>query len=317
MTNSSSAPELSSSASVTISAPAKINLILRILDRRTDGFHNLWSLMQTVGLEDDITISLNRNHADIRLTCDDRSLSADQGNLVYRAAAAVLQRSRKAVGLDIALNKRIPVGAGLGGGSSDAAATIIGVNRLLGLGWSAVEMAQVGQELGSDVPFFFFAPSAFVAGKGERVHATRITGSRWIVLVNPGFPIETKWAYQQLSSTRREVRPLSAPHSGLAQEETVAWERILGVMENDFEIPVFQAHPGLRTIRQRLLAEGAEAALLSGSGATVFGVFDDEARARGAVARLQADSQLKLYAVPVCSGPLLCRPGSPSPERFG
>lgn len=317
MTNSASEPEFSLSASVTVLAPAKINLILRILDRRTDGFHNLWSLMQTVGLEDDITIRLNRNHADIRLACDDRTLSADQSNLVYRAAAAVLQRSGKAVGLDITLSKRIPVGAGLGGGSSDAAATIIGVNRLLGLSWSAAEMAQVGQGLGSDVPFFFFAPSAFVSGRGERVHAARITGRRWIVLVNPGFPVETKWAYRQLSSTRTEVRPLSGPHTALGHEETLAWERVLGAMENDFEAPVFQAHPGLRAIKQRLLAEGAEAALLSGSGATVFGVFADEAGAQGAVARLQADSQLKLYAVPVGSGPLLCRPGLPSPERFG
>lgn len=273
--------------------------------------------MQTVGLEDTITIRLNRHHADIRLACDDRTLSADQNNLVYRAAAAVLECSGNAVGLDIALSKRIPMGAGLGGGSSDAAATIIGVSRLLGLGWSAAEMAQVGQGLGSDVPFFFFAPSAFVSGKGERVHAARIAGSRWIVLVNPGFPVETKWAYRQLSSTRTEVRPLSAPHTALDQEEQLAWERVLNVMENDFEMPVFQAHPVLREIKQRLLKEGAEAALLSGSGATVFGVFGDEAGARRAVARLQTDSQLKLYAVPAGSGPLLCLSGSPSPERFG
>ena len=121
----------------------------------------------------------------------------------------MLQRSEQKIGLDIVLTKRIPMGAGLGGGSSDAAATIVGLNRLLNLGWSATDMAKVGQALGSDVPFFFFAPSATVTGRGEQVNPIRIAGRRWVVLVSPGFPIETKWAYQQLTSTRSGVQALS------------------------------------------------------------------------------------------------------------
>jgi 4-diphosphocytidyl-2-C-methyl-D-erythritol kinase len=292
---------------VSVPAPAKINLVLRILDRRPDGFHNLWSVMHTVGLEDEVSIRLVPNRSDIALGCDDGSLRPDDSNLVYRAAAAVLQRIEKQVGLDIALTKRIPMGAGLGGGSSDAAATIIGLNRLLDLQWSPRQMADVGQSLGSDVPFFFHAPCAVVSGRGEQVKTIQITGSRWVVLVNPGFGVETKWAYQQLSATRSGVRPIAEFHGWLEQQDWVSWDHLLKGAENDFERPVFEAHPMLREIKQQLLAEGAEAALLSGSGATVFGVFKNEASAVKAKVAFRADSKLKVFAVPACSAPLACR----------
>ena len=163
MTNPSSRSTVFST-SLTVFAPAKINLVLRILDRRPDGYHNLWSLMQIVRLEDELSISLSDKHSSIILQCDDSSLKTDPSNLVYRAAAAVLEHSGRVVGLDLVLAKRIPMGAGLGGGSSDAAATIIGLNQLLNLGWSTEKMAHVGQALGSDVPFFLFAPSVIVEG---------------------------------------------------------------------------------------------------------------------------------------------------------
>lgn len=294
-------------SAVSVPAPAKVNLILRILDRRPDGFHNLWSVMQTVRLEDEVSIRLSQAHSEIKLQCDSLSLNADQTNLVYRAAAAVLQRTGRKVGLDVNLAKRIPMGAGLGGGSSDAAATIIGLNHLLNLGWSTMDMAGVGQALGSDVPFFFSAPSAVVSGRGEHVDAIEVTGSRWVVLVNPGFSVETKWAYQQLSATRSQVRPLSDRHAALARNSKVSWEQILSLAENDFEAPVFQAHPQLREIKMQLLKAEAEVALLSGSGATVFGVFQTEAKARQAVARFSVNPQFKVFAVPADVNPFLCR----------
>ena len=198
-----------SPSEITVFAPAKINVTLRILDRRPDGFHNLWSIMQTVALEDEVQIRLRADRQDIQLRCDVTQLAADQSNLVYRAAAEVLARARQSIGLDIELRKRIPMGAGLGGGSSDAAATIIGLNHLLQLEWSPAQMAEVGQSLGSDVPFFLFAPSAFVAGRGETVRPVVIEGARWVVLVNPGFGVNTKWAYQELAATRTAVTPLS------------------------------------------------------------------------------------------------------------
>lgn len=282
---------------ITVYAPAKINLVLRILDRRPDGYHNVWSLMQTVKLEDKLSISINHSHSAINVCCDDPSLKTDRSNLVYRAAAAVLEQSGQAVGLDIGLAKRIPMGAGLGGGSSNAAATIIGLNRILDLRWSKELMAQVGQTLGSDVPFFFFAPSATVTGRGERVTPVRIMDSRWVVLVNPSFPVETKWAYQQLSQSRTGVAPVSHSHAALDTETELSWKQVLEAAENDFETPVFHAYPLLLDIKQRLTARGAEVALLSGSGATVFGIFHDEAGARSAQASFVNERTFKVFVV--------------------
>jgi len=293
-----------SPSEITVFAPAKINVILRILDRRPDGFHNLWSIMQTVALEDEVQIRLRADRQDIQLRCDATQLAADQSNLVYRAAAAVLARAQQSIGLDIELRKRIPMGAGLGGGSSDAAATIIGLNRLLRLEWSPTQMADVGQSLGSDVPFFLFAPSAFVAGRGETVRPVVVEGARWVVLVNPGFGVNTKWAYQELAATRTVVTPLSLVQRELDRQSRVSWAQLIAAAENDFETPVFAAQGKLREIKRSLQAQGAEIALLSGSGATVFGVFADEARARLAQARFVSEDLINVFVVPTCSGPL-------------
>jgi 4-diphosphocytidyl-2-C-methyl-D-erythritol kinase len=289
---------------ITVFAPAKINVILRILDRRSDGFHNLWSIMQTVALEDEVQIRLRADRQDIQLRCDATRLAADQSNLVYRAAAAVLARVQQSIGLDIELRKRIPMGAGLGGGSSDAAATIIGLNRLLRLEWSPTQMADVGLSLGSDVPFFLFAPSAFVAGRGETVRPVVVEGARWVVLVNPGFGVNTKWAYQELAATRTVVTPLSLVQRELDRQSRVSWAQLIAAAENDFETPVFAAQGKLREIKRSLQARGAEIALLSGSGATVFGVFADEARARLAQAQFVSEDLINVFVVPTCSGSL-------------
>ena len=291
-----------SRSAVTVFAPAKVNLILRVLDRRPDGFHNLWSLMQTVGMEDAVTICVAPQHTEIRLQCDSHSLSADQTNLVYRAAVAVLARLSQKIGLDIQLAKRIPMGAGLGGGSSDAAATIFGINRLLNLGWSAARMAEIGQNLGSDVPFFFHAPTAVVAGRGELVRAIHLADSRWAVLVNPGFPVETKWAYQQLSTTRQRVTPLSGRCAQLESQSRTTWDEVISLALNDFEGPVFATHPVLQEIKLELLNRGAQLALLSGSGATVFGIFQEEAGARQAAAYFHGRAGLKTFVTQTNSG---------------
>jgi 4-diphosphocytidyl-2-C-methyl-D-erythritol kinase len=231
-------------------------------------------------------------------------LAADQSNLVYRAAAEVLARAQQAIGLDIELRKRIPMGAGLGGGSSDAAATIIGLNHLLRLEWSPTQMADIGQSLGSDVPFFLFAPSAFVAGRGETVRPVVVEGARWVVLVNPGFEVNTKWAYQELAATRTAVTPLSPVQRALDRQSRVSWAQLIATAENDFEAPVFAAHGKLREIKRSLQAHGAEIALLSGSGATVFGVFADEVRARMAQAQFVSENSMNVFVIPTCSGPL-------------
>lgn len=288
---------------VTVHAPAKVNLILRILDRRPDGYHNLWSIMHTVALEDAVTMRASSQRG-IRLACNVGGLSVDHTNLVWRAASAVLDRAQLSVGVDIELDKRVPMGAGLGGGSSDAAATILGLNQSLQLGWSREKMAEVGQALGSDVAFFLFAPSAIVSGRGESVRPVTIEGGRWIVLVKPTFGIETKWAYQELAATRAAVRQLSADHGELDRRDRLTWGQVAASVENDFEIPVFTKHPQLGEIKRFLLKRGAQFALLSGSGATVFGLFEEESTARRAGAELAQDAELNLFVVPTCSGPL-------------
>jgi len=293
-----------SPSEITVFAPAKINVVLRILDRRADEFHNLWSIMQTVALEDEVQIRLRADRQDIQLKCDAVQLAVDQRNLVYRTASEVLARTQQSIGLDIELRKRIPMGAGLGGGSSDAAATIIGLNRLLRLEWSQAQMAEVGQSLGSDVPFFLFAPSACVSGRGETVRPIVVEGARWVVLVNPGFAVNTKWAYQELAATRTAVKPLSPVQRELDRQSGVSWAQLIASAENDFEAPVFAAHRKLLEIKQRLQANGAEIALLSGSGATVFGVFADEARAHLAQAQFVSENLMKVFVAPTCSGPL-------------
>ncbi len=293
------------STSLRVLTPAKVNLILRVLDRRPDGFHAIWSLMHTVGLDDELTLTVQPGKTSrIALRCDHVALATDQSNLVYRAAQLVLERIGRAVDLSISLTKRIPLGAGLGGGSSDAAATILGLTRLLGLNWPIDQMAELGEQLGSDVPFFFMGPAACVTGRGEQVRPIQVTGNRWIVLVNPGFPVETKWAYQRLSATRAGVRPLSPALQQLSSRAVVDWSEIIPQVENDFEAPVFAQHPVLAQIRDRLLNQGAEAALLSGSGATMFGIFPGQADAERAASVFARDLKMKTYAVPAAGIPV-------------
>jgi 4-diphosphocytidyl-2-C-methyl-D-erythritol kinase len=312
---------MGSERTVRVNAPAKVNLVLRVLDRRPDGYHNLWSVMQTVGLEDELYLRLSAR-AGIRLQCDDAGVPTDGRNLVARAATAVLSRAglseSRSPGVEIHLIKRVPVSAGLGGGSSDAAATIIALNALLGLGWSRETMASVGAPLGSDVPFFLFAPSALVRGRGEDVLAMSVTGTRWVVLVNPGFPIETRWAYEQLSSGRTGVQPLSDTLRRIEQGGAVPWEQAVALMENDFEAALAPTHGVLGQIKQQLLASGAEAALLSGSGATVFGVFREQAAAIRAQQALGRTAGWRVFAVRAGAAPLVCEAGgAPHPAPVG
>ncbi len=288
--------------SVQRTAPAKVNLILRVLDRRPDGYHNLWSLMQTVGLTDTLSVRLNPIHQDVRLTCQVSDLPTDGRNLIVKAAETLRAAAGRREGFDIDLRKTIPMGGGLGGGSSNAAATLVAVNEVLELNWSTAKLAKIGAKLGSDVPFFLYAPSGVISGKGETVSPVTIKGSRWIVLVNPGFGVNTGWAYQRLAETRGVARPLSLAHERLGRQGGLTWEEVIPLMENDFEAALAGSHPVLGELKAELQQAGAEAALLSGSGATVFGIFPNEAEARRAVLLLSAQPGRTVFAVPALEG---------------
>ena len=269
---------------VDVSAPGKINLILRVLDRRADRYHNLYSVMQAFDLADTIHIEEVPSAVGIRLICEGAELPVGRDNLVYRAAEAALLRLNAPPGVHIRLRKRLPMSAGVGGGSSDAAATIQGLAVLLKTGWSRETMAGIGQELGSDVPFFFYGPTALVEGRGERVTPLRIEGHRWLVLLNPGITIATPWAYERLADVRSIANSNAADRRSLSlsTNSPISWEDILGLVENDFQAVVEETHPVLRELRFLLIACGAEAAMLCGSGSTVVGVFSSEQKARQA-----------------------------------
>jgi 4-diphosphocytidyl-2-C-methyl-D-erythritol kinase len=165
-------------------------------------------------------------------------------------------------------------------------------------------MQAVAQQLGSDVPFFLFAPAAVVSGRGEIVKPASVDESRWVVLVKPEFGVETKWAYEQLAATRAGVQPLSAAQTAMDRHRRINWSEVAAAAENDFETPVFARHSVLLTIKDTLRKQGAECALLSGSGATVFGIFADESNARRVQAHFAHDGQLQVFVVATCSEPV-------------
>jgi 4-diphosphocytidyl-2-C-methyl-D-erythritol kinase len=266
---------------IALRAPAKINLNLRVLGRRPDGYHELESLIQLVGLYDDVTIRPRRRG--IVVTVGGADLPAGPGNLAYDAAAALAHEARGAAGASIDLSKRIPLGAGLGGGSSDAAAVLVGLNRLWRLRWPRRRLAELGAALGSDVPVFFFGPTAWVTGRGERV--TPVPHLRpsaagpvpcWAVLVNPGFPVSTRWAFKALDRALRLTNPEAAYKMGRFSKapHDAVWSTA-----NDLERVTAGRHPVIEEMKTRLLKAGAGAARMSGSGPTVFGMFTTRAEA--------------------------------------
>lgn len=263
---------------LTIIAPAKINLYLKVLGRRPDGYHDLESVMQKLVLADQL--SLRRQNGTISLTCSDPALPAGEDNLVWRAARLFLDHTGTPGGVRIHLEKRIPVAAGLGGGSSDAAAVLVGLNRLFAAGLSEEQLAGLGLKLGADVPFFVRpAAAALARGIGERLSPVAGLTSGHLLLVNPGFAVSTRWVYENLALTSGGNPYILAPESGpltngnsgpAALDFHVAPS---SCFVNDLEAVTINRHPVIGEIKQALLDFGARIALMSGSGPTVFAYF--------------------------------------------
>ena len=184
-------------------APAKVNLYLKVLDKRPDGYHNISSLFQMVSLYD--RLRFRRAPTGITLIARGEPVSAGSDNLIYKAAKKLMQTCHKKGGVAIELDKQIPLGAGLGGGSSDAAATLLGLKRLWRLRIPHSDLMEMALELGSDVPFFMDGPTAFVEGRGEKVVPCRLEKPWWLLMVNPGIQVSTAWAYQELSAERQKL----------------------------------------------------------------------------------------------------------------
>lgn len=253
-------------------APAKINLSLEVLRKREDGFHEISSLMLPISLTDGLQVTLIDSTERIRLDCDDETLPTGSENLVYRAAAAYLEKwdldSEKA--LHIELEKCIPHGAGLGGGSSDAAAMLMALQEISGQALSERVLHDIASKLGSDVPFFLYKGACQISGRGERVNPLseqerQVLKGASILLVKPDFGISTPWAYGAWSES------LESP--GLPYQE-LEWRG--HVVTNDLERPVFAKYPYLGLLKKWLLErKEVEVALMSGSGSTVFAVFKE------------------------------------------
>lgn len=278
-------------------APAKINVGLRITGRRPDGYHLLDSLMIPVSLCDELVVRVEDGPHAIHVTCDDPTLPTDRTNLVYKAAALLCGELAAAPTIHITLCKRIPSGAGLGGGSSDAAAVLKSLNVLLSLGLSEARLCEVGVKLGADVPFFIPCRAARVEGIGELLTVVAPLARRWIVLVVPPFGVSTPWAYRQF-----DALPSSAPPNVTFAHLPPGQWPTPELLVNDLERTVLPDYPQIAEIKLLLYRHGAEGALMSGSGSSVFGIFTVQETAAQAVTALQ--QQGRIFLVEPLAGPL-------------
>lgn len=253
---------------LTLKAPAKVNYRLDVLRRRPDGYHDLRMIMQRIDLCDEIEISLT-DRPGIRVACGREGVPDGPGNIAWRAADALLALSAHKPGIDISITKKIPVAAGLGGGSSDAATVLMGVNELLGLDLPEKRLREVGVALGADVPFFIFGRTALAEGIGEELTAIDRVPVAWIVLVNPNVLVSTAWVYQNLQLTAEAAR-VKIPRFF----ESVA--DVCAILSNDLESVTIPRYPVIGEIKSELIAAGALGSLMSGSGPTVFALFEDE-----------------------------------------
>lgn len=264
-----------------VRAYAKINLGLFVLGKRPDGYHSIETVFRLIDLYDEIEIL--QNEEGIHFSTDSPELSNDSSNLCVRAANLLRDLTGTHTGVDITLTKRIPIGAGLGGGSSDAAAVLKGLTRLWSLDITRDELQTVSATLGSDVPFFFTGMTAFATGRGEILDPFDLAMPYTILLVTPAIHVSTGWAYAQL----RPLQGVKRPNLRRVLEDGIGDPRQLqNSLVNDFEAPVFKHHPEVATIKATLLSEGAAYASMSGSGSSVFGLFVDQAVAKNLALRL-------------------------------
>lgn len=271
--------------SVRVPAFAKVNLCLHIVGRRPDGYHELRTIFQAISLHDTLALRLTRRPG-IRLECSDPELPTGPQNLVWRAVAALRREVKLRAGVEVQLEKRVPVGRGLGGGSSDAAAALIGLQRLTGEEIPLPRLLQMAARLGADVPFFLHGGRALGVGRGDEVYPLPEGPRQAVVVVSPrDIAVSTREAYGWV---RRELTK-SAAAPRLERFCALCWSPQEGGLENDFEAHVFRRHPRLRRLKRALLQGGAAEAALAGSGSAVFGIFPNPAQARRAAQRFSGD----------------------------
>lgn len=277
-------------------SPAKVNLRLEVLRRRADGYHEIRTIMQRINLCDRVRISIKEEEG-ITVIADSPGLPADAGNLAYRAASVLLDEAKAGAGVELDIHKEIPISSGLGGGSSNAAATLIGLTRILRLNFSKRRLMEMGARVGADVPFFILGKTAVATGIGEKLQPLKIHPSIWFVLVNPGWEVSTRWAYEGLNLTLTK-RPFYIKLPPFFHDI----RHVGRILHNDLEDVTITAYPEINDIKQELLAHGAEGSLMTGSGPTVFGIFDHKTRADSAYRALEAKYRERRWTVYLVKG---------------
>ncbi len=252
--------------SLHLKSHAKINLRLEILKKREDGYHELRTLFQKISLHDTLRFSLKKKKG-ISITTDHPKLPLGKKNLVYEAAQSMFKGSGYKGGIHIEIEKKIPLGAGLGGGSSNAATTLIALNQLLGTNFSRKQLMEMGLRIGADVPFFFLKGAAVGLGIGEQLKKEKLPAV-WYVLIYPNFEVSTRWAYQHFMLTNQRF------HINLHRFLKTPQE-ISRILFNHLEEVVSKRYPEIRLMKEYLLSAGALGALMTGSGPTVFGLFPE------------------------------------------
>ena len=276
---------------------AKINWVLRVLGKREDGFHEIITVFQTVSIHD----TLHFEEADeIVLTCDDPTIPADDTNLIVRSARKLQERTNTTQGAAIHLAKRIPAPGGLGGGSSNAAVALMGLNRFWDLGLSIGELRSIGTEIGSDVAFFFEGGTAIGTQRGDVIESVVDVGEEFMIIVTPNVSVSTADAFAGLAAP---ALTKSEPESIL----TVCRNAVRSLdprgseLTNDFERSIVSAYPEVARVKEILLELGAVKAAMSGSGASVFAIFDNEETRLTALNALDQESSWRKFAVSTVS----------------
>lgn len=260
---------------IRLRANAKINLFLEVLDRRSDGYHNIETVFQSIDLHDVITLRDSASGA-IEIRCDHPQVPRDSSNLAYRAAELLMSESGKRYGVQIEIVKSIPIGAGLAGGSADAAATLVGLSEIWELGYDVDKLCHLGGKIGADVPFCIMGGTALGRGRGDEL--TRLTPfpEMPVVIANPGFQVSTARAYRSLRLTgaRKSANILV----GSMKQNDVS--DIGDKLYNVFESVILEEYPQVRAIKEEFIRSGALAALMTGSGPTVFALARDASSAQ-------------------------------------
>jgi len=277
---------LKSTKRITLNSYAKINLVLNVLSKREDGYHEIESILQSISLADRIILSEEEN---ISIECNHPQIPIDTHGLIYRTAQKILQNFSEKRGVKIEIEKRIPVASGLAGGSANAATILRGINELYDLHLSSSDLKEIGEELGMDVPFCLQNGTALAYHRGEKlIPLAPIIPPLWIVLINPGLEISTPWAYYHLRLKGKQKEKGNIKAMLLAIKKGDPGE-IARNLYNSFEELILKTFPEVKIIKSRLRDQGALGVLMSGSGASVFGIMPNKEKAYQTYERLKKE----------------------------